>query len=118
MTNWVILALFIAASWFFASRAFLLGITLGGLISIINFYWLYRDLKKVFRKLADGSKSSIMIKYYFRFIVTGIALFFIIAKTDASVVGLIVGLSLVVFNIILNSIINLITSKTIDREDV
>jgi hypothetical protein len=88
------------------SRAFVLGITLGGLISIINFHWLYRDLKKVFQKLADGSKSAVMFKYYIRFIITAIALFLIVTRTEASIIGLLVGLSLVVINIIINTVIN------------
>jgi uncharacterized membrane-anchored protein len=106
ITNWFILALCIAVSWFFMSRAFVLGITLGGLISIINFHWLYRDLKKVFQKLADGSKSAVMFKYYIRFIITAIALFLIVTRTEASIIGLLVGLSLVVINIIINTVIN------------
>ena len=117
ITNWLVLAVLIAISWLFLSPRFVLGITLGGLISIINFHWLYRDLKKGFQKLADGSKSAIMFKYYIRFIVTGIALYFIMTGTNASIIGLVVGLSLVVVNIVFNAVINLLTSKRNRLED-
>lgn len=117
ITNWVVLAILVIISWFFSSSNFVLGIALGGLISIINFHWLYRDLKKVFRQIADGSKSAIMFKYYIRFIITGIAIFFIITGTNASVIGLLIGLSVVVINMVLNTVINFLTTKRNDMED-
>jgi len=105
------LAILCLLGWLFMSRNFTLGLALGGLISIINFHWLYRDLKKIFQKLTDRPKGPIMIRYYIRFIITGIVLFFIIAKTEASVIGLLVGLSLVVVNMLLNVLINALTLK-------
>lgn len=118
ITNWAILAVLVLFSGIFMARNFTLGILVGGLISIVNFHWLYRDLKKVFQQLTDGSKKTIMFKYYIRFIVTGIVLFLVITRTDASVIGLVIGLSLVVINILLNTVINLITSKKSARENI
>lgn len=118
ITNWVVLAILILISWFFTSHAFVLGILLGGLISIINFHWLYRDLKNVFRQLSNGAKSVIMFKYYIRFIVTGIVIFFVITKTEANVIGLVIGLSLVVINILLNAFINMFSLKKNSLEEV
>lgn len=117
ITNWVVLAILTLISWFFMSKTFTLGLVLGGLVSIINFHWLYRDLKKVFQMLSDGAKKSIMIKYYLRFIVTGIVLFFIITRIDASVIGLLVGLSVVVINIMFNTVINVYLSRKNTLED-
>jgi hypothetical protein len=118
ITNWAVLATLTLISWLFMSHAFVLGILSGGLISIINFHWLYRDLTKVFRNLSDGAKSAIMFKYYIRFIVTGIVIFFVITRTDANVIGLVVGLSLVVLNILLNAFINVLLSKKNCLEEV
>ena len=118
ITNWVVLAILILISWFFMSRAFVLGILLGGLISIINFHWLYRDLKRVFRQLTNGSQAAIMFKYYIRFIITGIVIFFVITRTEASVIGLVIGLSLVVINILLNAFINMFSLKKNYLEEV
>jgi len=73
---------------------------LGGLISIVNFHWLDRDLRSVFHLLAEGSRSSIFFKYFIRFIVTAVVLYFIISEDIADVVGLLVGLSLVMINIV------------------
>ncbi len=98
--NWIVLGIFLAVSLIFMPYRFTLGILLGGLIGIINFYWLSRGLRKVFQQFLDKAKSSIVKRYYIRVTVTGVALFFIITRTPADVIGLIVGLSVVVVNIV------------------
>jgi len=98
--NWIVLGIFLAVSFIFMTYRFTLGILLGGLVSIINFYWLARGLRKVFQQFLDKAKSSILKRYYIRVTVTGVALFFIITRTPADVIGLIVGLSVVVVNIV------------------
>jgi len=57
---------------------FTLGIIVGGLISIANFYWLKHDLYKIFQRLTDRVKSRVMFKYYIRLTVTAVVLYFII----------------------------------------
>ena len=98
--NWITLGIFLVLSLIFMPYRFTLGILFGGLISIVNFYWLYRSLLKVFQGFSDRTKSGIVIRYYIRIAVTGVVLFFIITRTPANVIGLIVGLSVVVVNII------------------
>jgi ATP synthase I chain. len=98
--NWIILGIFLVVSLIFMPYRFTLGILLGGLISIINFYWLSRGLQKVFRQFLGRARSSIVIRYYIRITVTGVALFFIITRTPADVIGLLIGLSVVVVNTI------------------
>ncbi len=84
----------------FMSMNFTMGILFGGLISIANYYWLYLSLRKAFRQLSDRSKTAVMVKYYIRFALTGVVLYFILTKTQADVIGLLLGLSVVVINII------------------
>ena len=98
--NWITLGIFLAVSLIFMPYRFTLGILLGGLISIINFYWLSRGLRKVFQQFLDSARSSIVTRYYIRITVTGVVLFVIITRTPADVIGLIVGLSVVVVNIV------------------
>jgi len=102
--NWVLLGILLILSFLFLSGRFTLGVLLGGLISIANFYWLSRDLRGSFMKHADRAKPFMMVKYYIRFIVTGIVLFVVITKTPADILGLLIGLSLVVINIIVTVI--------------
>jgi hypothetical protein len=100
LTNWIILGIILAPSFIFLSQQFTLGVLLGGLISIVNFHWLGRDLRKVFSSLSDSSKSSIMFKYYIRFGITAVILYFIITGGLVDIIGLLVGLSLVVINVV------------------
>ncbi|MCK4535285.1 MAG: ATP synthase subunit I [Syntrophobacterales bacterium] len=102
--NWVVLGVFLILSFLFLPGKFTLGVLLGGLISIVNFHWLSRDLRGTFLKHVDRAKPFMMIRYYIRFIVTGIVLFFVITKAPADVFGLLLGLSLVVINVILTVI--------------
>ena len=100
ISNWIVLGMFLVFSVPFASARFCLGLLLGGLISIANFHWLDRDLRGVFEKLAGGSKSSVFFKYSIRFLVTAVALYLIISFDFVDVIGLLLGLSLVLINIV------------------
>lgn len=98
------------AGYLFLSAAFALGVIVGGIISIVNFYWMYLNLQKAFRNLSGSGKRTkffIMFKFYIRFIVTGIVLYLLIVKVDINVVGLLTGLSVVVINIILTTLLEL-----------
>jgi hypothetical protein len=119
ITNWIILALFFISSLIFAPWKFAFGILLGGFISIINFYWLGRNLQNVFKNLGDKGniKGPVMVKYYIRLAITAIALYFLITGDTVHVVGLLVGLSVVVISIII-TVINTAFSKKNFLEEV
>jgi len=84
---------------------FTLGILLGGIISIVNLFWLGRDLRVIFSNLSGKAKSAMMIRYYIRMAVTAVVLFFIITELPVDIIGLLVGLSLVVINIVFTAIL-------------
>jgi hypothetical protein len=115
IVNWVILGVFVLASAVFFSSKFTLGVLLGGLISIVNYHWLYRDVRKVFQHLNDRSKSRIMFKYYIRFGVTAVALFFIVSSQIVDVIGLLVGLSTVIINIVLTAVTALTKKNCVEE---
>ena len=89
------------------SAKFTFGIACGGLISIVNFHWLYRNLRSVLRRLSGGVRAAVMVKYYIRFIATGVVLFFVISRYLVDVIGLLVGLSVVVISIAATVIVTL-----------
>ena len=105
--NWIILGLFVALSLLFFSTDFTLGILLGGLISVVSFSWRQRDLRKVFRNLTERARSAIMFRYYIRFFVSAVLIYLIITRTSADVIGLLVGLSIVIINIVLTLLMGL-----------
>ena len=110
LVNWVILCVFFILSLIFFSYNFAFGVLLGGLISIINFYWLSRNLVKLFRRLSDNSEPGklrqfLLFRYYMRLAVTGLVLYFVITRLPVSVIGLVFGLSIVITGIVLTVII-------------
>ncbi|MBU1744493.1 MAG: ATP synthase subunit I [Proteobacteria bacterium] len=107
ITNWILLALMIAGSLLLFSPRFSLGIILGGLISVVNFHWLYHNLLSVFEGEINRLRSAIMRRYFIRLAVTAVSLFGIIAWDIADVIGLVVGLSVVVLTIVLTTVLTL-----------
>jgi hypothetical protein len=112
--NWFFLGILLLIS-LFVSKMFILGVFCGGILSIVNHYWRNRSLKKAFLNVSDKTKSFLMIRYYIRFILTGIVLYVLIAKTPVSVIGLIVGLSVVVINIVFTTLFELAKKNLILR---
>jgi len=104
LTNWIILGILTLISFFFMPGKFALGMLLGGFISIVNFHWLVRDLRKAFRSISEKSNSAVMFKYYIRFAVTAIALYFIITGDIVDIIGLLIGLSTVVIAIVITTV--------------
>lgn len=113
--NWIILTLFVAISLLFFSGDFTLGVLLGGLISVVSFSWRQRDLRVVFRNLTERARSAIMFRYYIRFFVSAVLIFLIITQTSADVIGLLIGLSIVIINIVLTLVMNVM--KKADPEE-
>ena len=107
ITNWILLSVLVAGSLFLRSTRFSLGILLGGLISIVNFHWLYRNLLSVFQKHLNRARAALMLRYYLRLAVTAIALYWIISRNLVDVIGLVIGLSVVVLNIVLTTLLAL-----------
>ena len=113
--NWIILGIFILISLISMRAPFTLGILLGGLISIINFFWLKRDLRVVFSALTGRAKPALMFRYYLRFFVSAVIIYFIITKTIVDVIGLLIGLSVVVINIVLTLVMGLSKKNLIEE---
>jgi len=105
ITNWALLATLVAGSLLLRSSRFSLGVLYGGLISIVNFHWLYRNLLNVFTKHPSQARKAILVRYTIRLAVTGLVLYWIISGNLADVIGLVIGLSVVVLNIILTTVL-------------
>ena len=91
-------------SLFFMPYRFTLGMVLGGFISIVNFHWLDRDLRKVFSRLSERPGSFVMFKYLIRLTVTAVVLYLLITSDIIDIVGLLVGLSTVVITMVFTAI--------------
>lgn len=118
IANWVLLGVFVLLSLVIMSFKFALGVLLGGLICIVNFYRLHKNLIDVVTRSRESAKSAMMFKYYIRLAVTAVVLYFIVTSDIVDVVGLLIGLSIVVINIILTTAVMMFLSKKNCLEEV
>ena len=115
ITNWVILAVLVIGSSLFGTFRFSLGILCGGLISVVNFHGLYRNLLSVFSNHLTRAKSALMIRYYLRMALTAVALYWLISGRHVDVIGLVIGLSVVFMNIVLTAVLVLSKKNCIEE---
>jgi hypothetical protein len=113
--NWIMLAILFIPALIFAPFKFSLGVLLGGFISIINYYWMERGLRGIFANTAGNVKGPVIGKYYIRLVLTAIVLYFLIANGTVNVIGLLIGLSVVVINIIITLITTMAKKKLIEE---
>ncbi len=99
-TNWVLLVV-LGISGFLHSPKFAAGIIAGGLIVTINFHLLYRTLKGALTPPYLAPYHSVLAKYYVRFFISGVIIFFLICSGYVHPIGLFIGLSIVVFSIVM-----------------
>lgn len=120
-SNWF---LFVVATLFcFINTPFRFawGFMLGALIVTVNFHFLKKTLKNSFqpaRVIHDGRMilTGVLVKYYIRFIVSGIVIFLLISKDIVNPLGLLAGLSVVVASMFTATILEI--TKLIFREAV
>lgn len=115
LVNWIVLAVLFIPALILTPFKFALGVLLGGFISIINFYWMERGLRGLFTDTSKNVKGPVMVKYYIRLALTAVVLYFLIAYNTVNVIGLLMGLSVVVINIIIMTII-IVSKKKLTEE--
>jgi len=100
--GWIIFLILASAGYLFMSRAFTIGIILGGIIIILNFSFLQSTIIKAFKNnpVAREKKSLLIVKSFIRlFFLSGII--FALLKYDlADPIGLVIGLSIIFFSIL------------------
>ena len=99
--NWVVFAAASIAAWVLATPGFARGILFGGLLVTVNFHMLARTLRKALTPPHVASHNAVLAKYYLRFMISGVIIFALIAGKIVNPIGLVLGLSVVVFSIML-----------------
>jgi len=102
--NWILSAVVSILGFILSPLDVAYGILFGGLLVTINFHLLAKTLKNALTPPHLASHNMILAKYYLRFLASGFIIFVLIAGHIVHPVGLIIGLSLVVFSIILATI--------------
>ena len=106
-SNWILLIVVSACGYYLTPFDFFLGILAGGLLVTVNFHLLHRTLKKALTPPHLSSHNVVLVKYYIRFLISGIIIFFLIKGHYVNPIGLFVGLSVVVFSIMLATLCEL-----------
>jgi hypothetical protein len=115
-SNWVLLASVSLLGLLATSPPFARGIIFGGLIVTVNFHLLAGTLKKALHPNRLASPNAVLVKYYIRFIISGVIIFFLIRQQVVNPIGLFIGLSVVVASITLATMVEL--KKLIFKEAV
>jgi ATP synthase I chain len=100
--NWVLLALLATGSSVFFSRKFALGVLVGGILAIANFYLMKWSLLKALDPQRKGKARFVyLLKYYLRFAALGLIIALLVIKGWVSPFGMLLGLSIIVLGIAL-----------------
>ena len=114
--NWILFAITTAIGFLVFAPAFAGGILCGGLIVTVNFHLMARTLRGALKPPHLSSYNIVLAKYYLRFIASGFIIFILIAGKFVHPIGLVIGLSIVVFSIMIASVIEF--KKLICKEAV
>jgi hypothetical protein len=77
------------------------GVAAGGTLALANFYWLLSAMKRVLVMPAAKAGSFAQVRHLLRLGATGFVLYLLIVKVGVSIIGLLVGLSVLMINIVL-----------------
>lgn len=101
----ILLAVLVITGFVFYSAKSGLGVLAGGTIAIVNFLWMRNVLQRILRLTPDKPNLYSQLRFLARISVTGIILYLLMISGRVSLAGLLVGLSVIVINIIVLSII-------------
>src|SRR5262249_2900212 len=94
----------------FASASFAAGILAGGILAMVNFHWMHSTLRRVLQLQPAHSDRYVQIRYLFRLTLLALILYGLLV-TGINVIGLLIGLSVLVINIVVFAIYYTLTLK-------
>lgn len=98
--NWLILAVLLICSLPFGNLAVSAGILAGGLVAIAAFAWLQRSLRRLLADSPHGARARYQLGSLSRLLVLAGILTLLIMVVKVHPVGLAIGLSVVVINLL------------------
>jgi len=108
LTMIILLALVAPVLWAKYGEGMGLSFLLGGVISLVNFYWLQRTLVALVDAVAvrreKRSSAGVVLRFVLRYLLIAVAAYAIFKGSTMSVVGLCAGLSLPVGAVLIEAI--------------
>jgi hypothetical protein len=115
ITSWLVLAGLTILSWIWQGQNFALGVLVGGLLAVLNFHYMAYILTSTlnrrwgspeeFQTAGRQAVSFMTLKYILRFIVLAVIIFILVRTGWVNIFGLFVGLSTVVFTLLVLGIL-------------
>ncbi len=99
-----LLVILATAGFVVGSGRFAAGVVAGGVLALANFFWLRNILVRAFRLQPEEAPRFALLRYIVRLAVLAASVFVLIVYCRVDVFGLLLGLSVLVFNIIALSI--------------
>ncbi len=107
----------VIVSFTFASVSFGIGVLIGGILSLANYYWLKSSLKQIFAQALAGEKPQLLgLKYFFRYLTFAAILAFVYFTKVVPVVAVLLGLASFAAAIMVEAAIRLVTGVFIKKE--
>ena len=105
-------------SFIFISANYGFGVLIGGVLSLINFYWLGKSLKRIFEKIADEGEKPIFMGagYIFRYFVFGLMLAIIYLTHIVPIIAVLLGLASFAFALTIEGFIRILQSFFNNKE--
>ncbi len=98
-------------SFIFGSANFGIGFLIGGILSLINYYWLKQSLRVIFENAVSGEKPRFLAtKYFIRYAAFGFVLAIVYLTKTVPVVAVLLGLASFAFAIIIEAAIRLFSA--------
>ena len=97
--NGILLVLLFVAGWLLFSLHFAVGLAVGGLLAIANFFWLHGIVRRTVRLPKLRAQAYAFSRYVLRLAIIGVIVWFLVVHFDLNMIGLLVGLSVPVVSI-------------------
>lgn len=101
----------------FVSASFGIGVLIGGILSLVNYYWIKQSLKSIFDKALAGEKPQFLgLQYFFRYMALGAILVFFHITKSVPMIAVLFGLASFALAIIIEAFIRLFSSFSTKKE--
>ncbi|GAB4333329.1 MAG: ATP synthase subunit I [Desulfobulbaceae bacterium] len=109
--NWLLLAILIGGAWYLYSGMVARSVLIGGLLANASFFLLRKDVDSFlanfsrsglnWRAVKKLEKVKFFLKFYGRLAALAVILYFLVTGMRVDVIGLVVGLSSIMFSVII-----------------
>ena len=99
------------AAFVIAGRSFGTGVLVGGILAVVNYFWLERSTRALFEQRAASSATLLAAKYILRYVAIGGVLLLIYMSNAVPVAAVILGLSAFAIAVVLQGLKSIFASS-------